>query len=192
MGEASEQPFVFVTIGGGDGGGDTVVIPFLEMMRRYAGQIDFRAEILTGPFLETELRPRIEKLARDLPVQLHEFLPSTRWYQQNAEVVISTAGYNTVTDVLLNAQRPILIPRVLYRKEQLLRAQRLARLSLCTFLHPDEVTSDRLFSAVKEVRAGPGLKRARVAGLPLNGVDRFAECFEDLRFSGRPRPSAGL
>src|SRR5262249_51509476 len=53
-GEASSagdaRAVVAVTIGGGDGGGDTVILPFLEMMRSHRAEIDFRAEVVTGPF----------------------------------------------------------------------------------------------------------------------------------------------
>ena len=70
-------------------------------------------------------------------MRLRDFVPSTREYQRQAEVVISTAGYNTITDVLSWAKSSILVPRVLYRQEQLLRARRLEELGLCTCLEPD-------------------------------------------------------
>jgi len=165
---------VFVTIGGGDGGADTVVVPFLEMMREFADHLDFRAEIVMGPFVETELRQRCEALAAGLPVVLHEFLPSTKDLLNQAEVVISTAGYNTVTDVLSFARRSILIPRVLYRQEQRIRAQLLDKRGWCTYLPPEDISAERLLEAIIKVRQDEPLVRARRDGMPLDGAARFA------------------
>ena len=69
-----------------------------------------------------------------------------------ADLVIGTAGYNTVTDILSFAKRAILIPRNLYREEQAIRARRMAELGWCSWLHPDEVTPAKLFAAIKEAR----------------------------------------
>jgi len=169
------RPTIVVTIGGGDGGGDTVIEPFLRMMRQYGSQLPFAAEVLTGPFVSTELEQRLRELADDLPVRLRNFVPSTAALLRRADLVIATAGYNTVTDILSLARRAILIPRVLYRKEQLLRAERLAALGLVDCLHPERVTPESLFAAVQKAMADEPLVRARQRGLPLEGAARFAD-----------------
>ncbi len=169
------KPTVVVTIGGGDGGGETVIEPFLQMMRKYGDRIGFAAEVLTGPFVDTELEQRLRELAEDLPVRLRNFVPSTAAMLRRADLVIATAGYNTVTDVLSLARRAILIPRVLYRQEQWIRAKRLGDMGLVTCLHPDRVTVDSLFEAVQTTMQSEPLVRARQAGLPLDGASRFAE-----------------
>jgi predicted glycosyltransferase/DNA-binding NarL/FixJ family response regulator len=189
--EGDSRPLVFVTIGGGDGGGDAVLIPFLEMMREFADTIDFRAEVVTGPFSNATLRERVDELATGLPVVVHDFMPSTRGSMQQAELVISTAGYNTATDVLSWAKRSILIPRVLYRQEQAIRAQRLDELGLCTLLHPDDVTPASLLDTISRTRRDAPLLRARQAGLPLDGASRFADFCATLTVAVRaPCPRA--
>ena len=168
-----QQPVVAVTIGGGDGGGGTVVVPFLQMMRRFADRIDFRAEIILGPLVDHDTQLRCRELAQGLPVKLHQFVESTGSLLRRAEVVISTAGYNTVTDILSLARRWVVIPRVLYREEQRIRAQMLHDRGLCGYIDPEDVTPERLFDAIAEVRQDEPLVRARQEGLGLEGVQRF-------------------
>jgi predicted glycosyltransferase/CheY-like chemotaxis protein len=175
---ADGQPFVLVTIGGGDGGGDTVIEPFLQMMQTHRHRLPFRAEVLTGPFVAPEVERRLRALAQGLPVRLQKFIPSTAALLRGAELVIATAGYNTTTDVLSMARRALLIPRVLYRQEQWIRARRLAELGLVGCLHPDQVTPDALFTAVQDAMRDTPLLRARAQGLPLalplDGARNFA------------------
>jgi PAS domain S-box-containing protein len=170
------RPLVAVTIGGGDGGGETVILPFLEMMRSHAHELDFRAEILTGPFVAPELAERMRLLSSGLPVTLRDFIPSTAALYRRAELVVATAGYNTTTDLLQHARRAVLVPRVLYRKEQLVRAERLAELGLVTCLAPAEATPERMFEAIRAARRDEPLTRARAEGrLHLQGAEHFAE-----------------
>jgi len=170
------KPLVVVSIGGGDGGGETVILPFLEMMRRHRERIDFRAEILTGPFLEPELEARARALADGLPVELKGFIPSTAALFRSADLVVATTGYNTTTDLMLYARAALFIPRVLYRKEQLIRAERLSALGWTDHLAPEEVHPDRLFQAIQAARAAGKLERARAEGrLFLDGAEHFAD-----------------
>jgi predicted glycosyltransferase/CheY-like chemotaxis protein len=170
------RPRVAVTIGGGDGGGETVILPFLEMLRRFRERIDFHTEILTGPFVAPELARRCAELAAGLPVTLRDFIPSTAALYRRADVVVATAGYNTTTDLFQHARAAVLVPRVLYRQEQLIRARRLADLGLVTCLGPEEVSPESLFDAVTSARRDPVLTRARAEGrLFLDGAEHFAE-----------------
>lgn len=178
---AGGKPTVLVTIGGGDGGGDTVILPFLQMIRKYQDRIDFHAEILTGPFVEPELEQRLREEAEDLPVTLRSFVPSTAAMMRAADLVVATAGYNTCTDILSLARRALLIPRVLYRQEQWIRANRFAELGLTTTLHPDHVNPDALFEAVQKARRFDGLVQAREKGLPTDGALQFAEFCSTLQ-----------
>lgn len=180
----SSEPMVLVTIGGGDGGADTVIEPFLAMMRQYQGQLGFRAEVLTGPFVDPEQEQRLRAMAKGLPVNLQTFVPSTAAMVRRAELVIATAGYNTTTDLLSMAKRALLIPRVLYRQEQWIRASRLHDLGLATCLHPDKVTPDALFATIQQTLQDTPLVRARAKGLPLDGARNFAEFCASLQVRG--------
>jgi len=180
------RPLVAVSIGGGDGGGETVLVPFLKMMRQFRDRIDFHAELLTGPFVAPELARELAELARGLPVTLRDFLPSTAGLFRRAEVVVATAGYNTTTDLFQHARRAVMIPRVLYRQEQLIRARRLAELGLVRCLGPEEVSPESIFEALQAARQEEPLARARAAGeLFLDGAENFASFLGTLAIDTR-------
>ena len=174
----ANKPLVVVTIGGGDGAGEAVIGSYLEMLRRFAPQITFQSLILTGPLVPPELMSRFQELASGLRVVLQEFTPSTAPYVRRSQLVISTGGYNTVTQTLRLGKRGLLIPRVMYRQEQLIRAQRLADMGLVTMLHPDDITPQRMFETVSSLLADPTepLVEARVRRvIRLDGCDRVAD-----------------
>ncbi len=102
-----EPGLVVVTIGGGDGGADTVVQPFLEMMRDHVSDLDLHAEVLLGPFVAAEQREELQQLAEGLPVVLHDFIPDPTPLFRRAELVISTAGYNISAELLAHARRAL-------------------------------------------------------------------------------------
>lgn len=180
------RPLVVVTIGGGDGGAESVILPFLEMLRAHRHELDFRAEVLTGPFVPPELAARAAALAEGLPVRLTDFVPSTAALFRSAEVVVATAGYNTTTDLFQHARAAVLVPRVLYRQEQLIRARRLEELGLATCLGPDEVTPERLFAALQAARRTAPLARARAEGrLFLEGAEHVADFCATLQVDVR-------
>jgi predicted glycosyltransferase len=169
-----ELPRVVVAIGGGDGGADTVIRPFLEMLAENREDIHFQTEVLTGPFLAPGSEKALRARAEDLPVDLTKFVPAPARLFSRAELVISTAGYNSTTEILRYGKRAILIPRVMHRKEQLIRATRMDELGLMRCLHPDDVTPDLL---LREIRAAldsdrKPLVEARERGLiSLNGAE---------------------
>ncbi|MEW6071948.1 MAG: response regulator [Planctomycetota bacterium] len=175
---AGAKPRVVVTIGGGDGGGELVIGTYLEMLRRHAAEIGFESLLLTGPFLPPELLARFRAEVEGLPATLLEFVPSTTPHLERADLVVSTGGYNTITQTLAYGKRSIVIPRVLHRREQILRAERLAEMGLVTLLRPEEVTPDRLFATIGALLADPALPladaRARTL-VPLDGAEQVAE-----------------
>ncbi|MCA9695354.1 MAG: hypothetical protein KC636_37590, partial [Myxococcales bacterium] len=178
-----EERLVVVTIGGGDGGGDTLVRPFLQLLRDRKDELAIRAEVLLGPFAPPELRAELRALAEGSPVVLHDFIPDPTPLFARAGLVISTAGYNVSAELIAHAQRALLIPRVVHRDEQLIRSRRLAELGLVDFLHPADATPDAIGERVLAALANPArpLAEARAANrVPLDGAERMAEFVEGL------------
>jgi len=181
---STERDLVAVSIGGGDGGAEAVIGTLLDMMEKMRDRIDFHAEILTGPFISRELEARFIEQARDLPVTLTALIPSTADLYRKASVVVSTAGYNTVTDLLSYARRAVLIPRILHRQEQLIRAKRLEEMGLVRCLHPDEITPELLFEAIQNARLSQDepLTQAREKGtVAIDGAESLVKFCETLR-----------
>ena len=174
----STGKFVTVTSGGGDGAGEAVVGTFMEMLKRFESRIDFNSLIITGPFISEELWRKYRSESRRLPVAIRKFVGHTRPFLQKSDLVISTGGYNTTTEILTFARRALIIPRILYRNEQLLRAQRLRDLGLVSLIHPDNITPETLFDAITEqlLSRDEPLERARINGtIQLNGAEQLAE-----------------
>jgi predicted glycosyltransferase len=174
------RPLVVVTIGGGDGAVDTVIEPYLYMLRSYGAAVTFDTVILSGAFLSREQIGQLRRASKGLPVSIRTHVTSTRSLFSRAEVVVATAGYNTTTDLLAYARRALLIPRMMHRKEQFIRAKRLAELGLVSFLHPGHITPESLYLAVhaalNDDRAPLVDARARQR-IPLDGCRQVArEC----------------
>ena len=175
---SGDKPLVVVTIGGGDGAGEVVIGTYLEMLRDFRSRVDFDSVILTGPFVSPELARRFREDCRELPATLHEFVPSTSPYLTQADLVVSTGGYNTITQTLCCARRGLVIPRIMHRKEQLMRAEILEELGITTMLHPDNVTPQRLHEVVVSMLANPRepITEARKKHLiHFDGTDRLVD-----------------
>ncbi len=171
-------PLVTVTIGGGDGAGELVIGNYLAMLRLACPAPGFRSVILPGPFLPPDLLVRYQAEARELGARLIEFVPSTSPFMARSQLVIGTAGYNTTTQALRFGQRALLIPRVMHRQEQRVRAERLAAMGLVTCMPPAEVTPARLLEQVRALLADPRapLAEARASGrIGLDGAERVAD-----------------
>ncbi len=187
--ETRAKPLVVVTIGGGDGAGEEVIGSYLEMLRDFQSDVNFDSIILTGPFLSSSLASRFRRECQDLPATMHEFVSSTTPFLQLADLVVSTGGYNTITQTLSRAKRALVIPRILHRREQLIRAAKLAELGMITLLHPDDVTPERFYQEVTSLLANPEepLARAREEHLiHFDGTERLADFCGSLLVSCTP------
>lgn len=165
-----------------------MLIAYLEMLRRFQDDLEVDSELLTGPLASSDLVERVRGEAEGLPVVVREFMPSTAKWFADADLVVSTAGYNTVTGVLAHAKRALLIPRLLHRREQLVRARRLEAMGLVGCLHPLDTAPERMFTAVRTALGSSEspLEAARVANrLPLDGAQRFAEFCDGLEVEAR-------
>ncbi len=177
------KKFVVLTVGGGDGWGEDLISSFLEIIQEHKTSIPFESLILTGPFLKEDHWNRFKSAARDLPVKILKFVRHTGPFLARSDLVISTGGYNTITDILSYARKALVIPRIKYRKEQFLRAERMSNLGLVTLMHPDDVSARHLYDCVSDLLASDDdtLVEARARNLiPLDGGRRLAEQLGDI------------
>jgi predicted glycosyltransferase len=131
--------FVLCTVGGGQDGVD-VARAFVRT--RLDGR---RGVLLTGPFMDPDARRllRAEAAARD-DLLVVDFLAEPLDVLPHAERVISMGGYNSVLESLA-CDRPLLVvPRVVPRQEQWIRAERLAQVGLADVVHPDGLSPQAL------------------------------------------------
>jgi predicted glycosyltransferase len=161
----ASSPYMLCTVGGGRDGA-----ALLEAFVAAPLPEGLRAVVVTGSQLDEAQRSRIEGLAAARPdIEIRHFVPDLMPLLAGAERIVTMGGYNTVCEVLRLGKPALVVPRVMPRREQLVRAERFAALGLLDVLHPDDLTP----SALGDWLAGPARPPAK-GRLDTDGLDRFA------------------
>ncbi len=112
---------------------------------------------------------------------IHPFTDEFERHLARAEVSISEAGYNTVTEALALGARPVLVPyEGAAQTEQPLRARAFADKGLAVTLPPRDLRPDRLRAALKEAQ-----ESLKPPALDLSGAKHAAVILKGLRAPGR-------
>jgi predicted glycosyltransferase len=128
------------------------------------------AVLLTGPFMTGSDRQRLrERASRHRDLIVLEFSREPRSLLRRAHQVVTMGGYNTVFEVLVEGKPLLIVPRVSPRREQLIRATRLAQLGLADTLHPDQDLGDRLRDWLRQGPMRPSVPVRQV--LDLGGLE---------------------
>ena len=132
---------------------------------------------VTGPFMPADVCQRLQDLSATRP--RHDVLPFVTEPEallQRADHIITMGGYNTTCEVLSFRKRALIIPRVKPRREQLIRAERLAHLGLVDYLHPAQLTPEALAAWL----ASESPSRTRTHNqIDLNGLTRLPNLIEE-------------
>ncbi|MFQ5596106.1 MAG: glycosyltransferase family protein [Anaerolineae bacterium] len=106
---------------------------------------DTNGVIVTGPFMPPAAQQSLHRIADTHPrLRVVEFTTEPERLLRLADRVVAMGGYNTVCELLSFEKRTLIVPRVLPRREQLIRAERLRELGLLDMLHPDDLTPEAL------------------------------------------------
>jgi predicted glycosyltransferase len=149
--EFPAQPFILCQVGGGQDG-----IKLAETFAQTKFPKGHTGVLITGPFMPAESKQRLQTLAdgrRDLII--HEFLAEPTQLLQEASLVISMGGYNTVYETLSFEKPLLIVPRVEPRKEQLIRAERLQSLGIAECLHPNDLSPETLATWLQKENTAP-------------------------------------
>jgi predicted glycosyltransferase len=158
-------PYILCTVGGGRDGA-----ALLEAFVAAPLPAGLRAVVVTGSQLDEARFARIEGLAATRPdMEVRRFVPDLMPLLAGAERVVTMGGYNTVCEVLRLGKPALVVPRVLPRREQLVRAERFAALGLLDMLHPDRLTPAALGDWLATPPRAPAADR-----LDTGGLDRVA------------------
>ena len=181
---------VVVTAGGGGDGRD-LFRAMGEALRHRTQPADFDCLLVGGLLMSESDRADLRELA-DIGAHVHvlDFATNMASYLGAADAVVSMSGYNTVCE-LLSLERPALIvPRVTPRKEQLIRAEALARRGLVRMLHPDDLSPGRLLAAVGDLLDRPPIATENVAmaGVPAVAAELDALLDEEWASNHRAFP----
>lgn len=171
-----DDTLVVVTAGGGKDGYhlmDVALSAFATSVR----PPDTHLLLILGPEMDQSERNLLVSAADgNDSVTVFEYTTEMMTYLNAADVVVSMAGYNSVTELLSLGKPAVLVPRTVPVLEQWIRATRLEKLGLFSVIHPDQVTP-RVFLAV--------LKRALKKGSNQTGSDNTIDmnALENIRDS---------
>lgn len=168
-----DRPFGLCQVGGGQDGA-ALALAFAEADHPPATN----AIIITGPYIDTDSLARLQQLASRRPhLQVLEFVPEPTRILRDAQYVVCMGGYNTLCEVIAFDKPALVVPRIAPRREQILRAERLAALGIIDMLHPDSLNAESLGQGISRLAdRAPASLRGR---LDMNAAGRIPQFFLD-------------
>ena len=168
-----ERPQVLVTVGGGEDA-ETRLESYLDALALKPA--DWETTLVLGPLLDQERARRIRRRARLLGgVSVHGFVEDLPRKLAESDAVVGMAGYNTTSEILQSGVPAVLLPRTAPRREQELRASRLADLGLVEMLL--RATPETLRGAVERALSR---RPTRHTALPMDGAQRLCSVAREL------------
>ncbi len=162
---ASREKTVLCVVGGGQDG--------FELARAFVESTipeGWRGILITGPFMP---KPQMDWLraASNAQIEIIDRLVEADQYLSGADRVIAMGGYNTVMSILSFAKPALLVPRVKPRKEQWIRAERLADRGWLTAIAPDRLSH----STLTDWMHSPDVPTPSEGIIDMQGLDRIGQ-----------------
>jgi len=170
-----DRPLLVASCGGG-GDGFPLLSAFVDAAVPITKQ-GARAAVFLGPDLPHEQRRQLKE--RLLPMSgdflTFDFRPDLAAFFSIASASVSMAGYNTISELLSLMTPSVVVPRVVPREEQLLRAKAFAKQGLLRILHPNRLTPERLREHLQALLDGAEfpMGAANMRGLNFFGLRRI-------------------
>lgn len=185
------EPHILCTVGGGQDGED-VLLKFAAAIR----ETGKTATLLTGPYLSQATKTHLFEFANSIPsLQVIEFVEEGDKLIQRASHVVSMGGYNTLAAILSHRKTALIVPRVIPREEQLIRANRLAELGLVKTIHPDNLTVDSIVGWLEETETQTRFANIERKTLDMDGLIRIGNAihaeFPSAKYSMQVAPKVG-
>ncbi|MBG6217822.1 putative glycosyltransferase [Arthrobacter sp. CAN_A6] len=166
----ARRPYLLTMAGGGSDGLDVLLTAARATLPE-----KYEHLIITGPQLPKEHRIQVEQAATPGTRVLGSVRDALAEIKE-ASAIVSMGGYNSVCEIMSTSTPALIVPRISPRREQLIRAESLARHDLLDVCHPEEFTSaalSRWFTSV----AGSDVDRSAV---DLAGLESVAGLAADL------------
>ncbi|EAV46041.1 hypothetical protein SIAM614_09443 [Stappia aggregata IAM 12614] len=183
-----DEPYILVTPGGGGDGVEMVdwVMRAYETRQRPL----FPALIVLGPFMPAAAATQFSERAEHLrDVEIIRFTPQIEPYLAKATAIVGMGGYNTFCEILSFDKPTLMVPRVIPRREQAIRAERAELSGLLKVLPIDQYPDpDLMAAALSEL---PDMASPSAAGVDnlLGGLDvissRVGEIFDEQQAASR-------
>lgn len=166
-GEQPDSPYVMTVLGGGSDGVEVALAAAASTV-----PTGFQHLLVTGPQMSETHRELVRAAATERTI-VRDRVDDAHGLVHDAAAVITMGGYNTVCEVMTTTTPALVVPRVRRRREQLIRAEALARRGHVEMLHPDRLTSE-LVSTWWARAVGSTVTRSGVALDGLTEVGRQA------------------
>ncbi|EHS49430.1 Glycosyltransferase 28 domain-containing protein [Rhizobium sp. PDO1-076] len=165
--------YILVTTGGGGDGADLVE----DVIQAYQQDptLTHKALIVLGPYMPAEQRTMFAKKGAAIPyIEVIEFDTRMEELIASSKAVVAMGGYNTYCEILSFDKPALIIPRVMPREEQLIRATRAAELGLIDMLRPEESRDPKRLAAALKALPSRLPPSSNSAGLHLEGLSNIA------------------
>jgi predicted glycosyltransferase len=105
-----------------------------------------------------------------------EFTSNALGLFDRSRLVITMGGYNSVCELLHMRKYPLILPRVVPREEQLIRAKVFRNLGYCDYIHPSELSPEILGWKIRDmVHNDP----VNVPAFEANGLQNVKRIIEE-------------
>jgi len=176
---------VLVTPGGGEDG-QQLITSYLRGLREHPPGADVATLLISGPEMPQAARDAANAAVGESPLVMHrEFTDDMMSCMDAADVVVSMGGYNTICEILTLRKRAIVVPRTRPVQEQLIRAERMARLGLMRMIHPAMLGARQLMSAVRDEMNRENVCASRMYQVDLDGLERIRATLGGMLGFGR-------
>lgn len=146
----NNKPTVTLTLGGG-GDGDDILQLYTSLIKTKGNTLGFNSYVLTGPFANPDSVKELQNLQKEnSSLMVKDFISDPFSVFQQSDLVVSMGGYNTMTELVSMGQKPIILPRVKPRKEQLIRAEVFHQRGLCDYLAPEDLSVESLSQLIQK------------------------------------------
>ena len=171
--ECVVKPFGLCLVGGGQDG--AALATAFASATYPAGMA---AVIIAGPHMDCASMATLRGLASERPqLKILNFVAEPEGLLRDAEFIVCMGGYNTVCEVISLGKPALIVPRIIPRREQIIRAERLQSLGITDMMHPHDLSAKSLSHWIASL---PDHHMTSAHDLvDMNGMQRFPQYFLD-------------
>ncbi len=169
-----EGDYILVTTGGGGDGADLIH----DVIHAYQQdpELTYNALVVLGPYMPAKKRNKLIRKGSSIPfIKMIEFDNRMEELVAGAKGVVSMGGYNTYCEILSFDKPALIVPRLVPREEQLIRAQRASALGLVDMLLPQESEDPLRFAAAIKALPHRAPPSRSAHGLRLEGLMHISD-----------------
>lgn len=148
LGVTPQEKLIVVTPGGGEDG-YALIKNYLLALSKIKSNNNCKSLIVFGSEMPAVEREKLAQMIAVYPnIITLDFTERLMCYLQTADLVVSMAGYNTITEIFSLGKKAVVIPRCKPSYEQLIRASRMHELGLLLSIAPQDVTIENFAEAI--------------------------------------------